>query len=506
MFKSHPKGLLPAALANMGERFGYYIMNAVLVLFLCSKFGLSDETSGFIYSVFYCGIYVLSLVGGLIADRTQNYKGTITTGLITMAAGYVLLSIPILSTAENISWLLTLTCIALFLIAFGNGLFKGNLQAIVGQMYDNPQYEKQRDSGFQIFYVFINVGGLVAPFIAPLLREWWLTTNGLAYNAELPALCHQYLAQGAEMANMANLTALVEQVNLGGAASDLSAFCSQYLDVFNTGIHYSFIASVVAMLISLCVFIVFNKLFPTPGKKEKAATVEYTQEEKLAMAKEIKQRLYALFAILGIVIFFWFSFHQNGQSLSLFARDFVNTSSIAPEIWQAVNPFFVIVLTPIIMAIFGAFSRRGREISTPMKIAIGMGIAGLAFLFLTVYSSVMGYPSAEVFKNMDVAAKAALKAGPWVLIVIYFFLTVAELFISPLGLSFVSKVAPKHLQGLCQGLWLGATAIGNLFLWIGPLMYNAWDLWKCWTVFLVVCLVSMAIMLGMVKWLERVTK
>ena len=506
MFKSHPKGLLPAALANMGERFGYYIMNAVLVLFLCSKFGLSDETSGFIYSVFYCGIYVLSLVGGLIADRTQNYKGTITTGLITMAAGYVLLSIPILSTAENITWLLTLTCIALFLIAFGNGLFKGNLQAIVGQMYDNPQYEKQRDSGFQIFYVFINVGGLVAPFIAPLLREWWLNTNGLAYNAELPALCHQYLAQGAEMANMANLTALVEQVNLGGAASDLSAFCSQYLDVFNTGIHYSFIASVVAMLISLCVFIVFNKLFPTPGKKEKAATVEYTQEEKLAMAKEIKQRLYALFAILGIVIFFWFSFHQNGQSLSLFARDFVNTSSIAPEIWQAVNPFFVIVLTPIIMAIFGAFSRRGREISTPMKIAIGMGIAGLAFLFLTVYSSVMGYPSAEVFKNMDVAAKAALKAGPWVLIVIYFFLTVAELFISPLGLSFVSKVAPKHLQGLCQGLWLGATAIGNLFLWIGPLMYNAWDLWKCWTVFLVVCLVSMAIMLGMVKWLERVTK
>ena len=506
MFKSHPKGLLPAALANMGERFGYYIMNAVLVLFLCSKFGLSDETSGFIYSVFYCGIYVLSLVGGLIADRTQNYKGTITTGLITMAAGYVLLSIPILSTAENISWLLTLTCIALFLIAFGNGLFKGNLQAIVGQMYDNPQYEKQRDSGFQIFYVFINVGGLVAPFIAPLLREWWLTTNGLAYNAELPALCHQYLAQGAEMANMANLTALVEQVNLGGAASDLSAFCSQYLDVFNTGIHYSFIASVVAMLISLCVFIIFNKLFPTPGKKEKAATVEYTQEEKLAMAKEIKQRLYALFAILGIVIFFWFSFHQNGQSLSLFARDFVNTSSIAPEIWQAVNPFFVIVLTPIIMAIFGAFSRRGREISTPMKIAIGMGIAGLAFLFLTVYSMMMGYPSAEIFKGMDVAAKAALKAGPWVLIVIYFFLTVAELFISPLGLSFVSKVAPKHLQGLCQGLWLGATAIGNLFLWIGPLMYNAWDLWKCWTVFLVVCLVSMAIMLGMVKWLERVTK
>ena len=140
MFKNHPKGLLAAAISNMGERFGYYIMNAVLVLFLCSKFGLSDEKSTLIYSFFYCGIYVLSLVGGFIADRTQNYKGTIMSGLIIMCSGYVLLSIPILATAQNTSWLLPLTCFALFLIAFGNGLFKGNLQAIVGQMYDN--YEK----------------------------------------------------------------------------------------------------------------------------------------------------------------------------------------------------------------------------------------------------------------------------------------------------------------------------------------------------------------------------
>ena len=91
-------------------------------------------------------------------------------------------------------------------------------------------------------------------------------------------------------------------------------------------------------------------------------------------------------------------------------------------------------------------------------------------------------------------------------IVLYFFLTVAELFISPLGLSFVSKVAPKHLQGLCQGLWLGATAVGNLMLWVGPLMYNKFPIWQCWSVFLLVCLTSMGIMLGMVKWLERVTK
>ena len=167
--------------------------------------------------------------------------------------------------------------------------------------------------------------------------------------------------------------------------------------------------------------------------------------------------------------------------------------------------FFVIVLTPIIMWIFGMLAKAGKTISTPRKIAYGMFIAGLGYLFLALYSASAGYPSGEEFKAMEVGAKEAMKAGPWVLIVTYFFLTVAELFISPLGLSFVSKVAPKHLQGVCQGLWLGATAVGNLLIWIGPLMYNKMPLWQCWTVFLVVCLVSMGVMLGMVKWLERVT-
>ena len=157
------------------------------------------------------------------------------------------------------------------------------------------------------------------------------------------------------------------------------------------------------------------------------------------------------------------------------------------------------------MILFGALTKKGKEISTPKKIAIGMGIAGLAYLFLTVYSLIQNYPSGTDFVNMTDSAKQSLFAGPWVLIVLYFFLTVAELFISPLGLSFVSKVAPKHLQGLCQGLWLGATALGNLLIWIGPVMYNRMPIWQCWTVFLVVCLISMAIMLAMVKWLERVT-
>lgn len=516
MFKGHPKGLIAAALSNMGERFGYYIMNAVLTLFLCSKFGLSDNSAAIIYSFFYCGIYILSLVGGAIADRTQNYKGTIQKGLLTMALGYILLAIPITATDMNTSWLLPLTCFALLLIAFGNGLFKGNLQAIVGQMYDNYEAEEakkgeealkkakeKRDSGFQIFYVFINVGGLIAPFVAPLIRSWWLKVNGFIYNAKLPALCHDQLNGTLEGTKLQNYNELAAQSVIdAGTTFDASA----YLEVFNQGVHFSFIASVIAMLISLTIFLATKKGLPSPIKKVTNETVTYTPEEKAAMATEIKQRMYALFAVLGIVIFFWFSFHQNGASFSLFARDFMDTSSVAPEFLQAINPFFVIVLTPVIMAFFSILAKRGKVISTPRKIGIGMGLAALAYIFLSIFSYVMGYPSAHEFLAWPEAQQEASRAGVWVFFVTYFFLTVAELFISPLGLSFVSKVAPKHMLGLCQGLWLGATAVGNAFLFLGSMMYNTIPLWVCWLVFVIICLVSMGVMLGMVKWLERVAK
>ena len=521
---NHPKGLIAAALSNMGERFGYYIMNAVLLLFLVSKFGLPDATAGVIYSVFYFGIYVLSLVGGIIADKTQNYNKTIQWGLIIMAIGYVVMAIPLFSkTADGAildsgtGWatILTITCMALLFIAFGNGLFKGNLQAIVGKLYDEFEAEaakkgedaladakKRRDSGFQIFYVFINIGGFFAPFIAPFLREWWLKAHHFVYNADMSGLCHQFLANGQETQKFTETMAAVLQP--GYNFTDTAAFCSDYITVFNQGVHFSFIASVIAMAISLTIFLVNKYKFPQPAKKEQAQVIEYTAEEKMAMAKEIKQRLYALFAVLGIAIFFWFSFHQNGQSLSVFARAFVKTDAIAPEIWQALNPFFVIVLTPLMIL----FNKRV-TMSTPRKIALGMAIAGSAYLFLMIFSIVRNYPSGDEFRLLDAAQMAAAglaKAAPWVLLVTYFLLTVAELFLSPLGLSFVSKVAPRHMVGLCQGLWLGATAIGNLMIWLGPVMYNAWPIKYCWAVFAVVCFVSMAIMLGMVKWLERVTQ
>ena len=517
MFNKHPKGLIAAALANMGERFGFYIMMAILTLFISAKFGLSETTTGYIYSAFYASIYLLALVGGLIADKTKNFKGTILAGLVLMAIGYLIIAIPTPTPVPSMGMYLGLTCAGLFVIAFGNGLFKGNLQALVGQMYDDPKYSSLRDAGFQIFYMFINVGAIFAPFIAIGVRNWWLRVNNFDYDATLPELCHQYLEMGDKMPEqaMANLQVLAEKVSLSGAGvTDMTAFVNAYLDVFNRGFHYAFMAAIIAMLISLVIYLTNKNRFPDPSKKEVAATGADRKDEIKMSATEIRQRIYALFAVFGVVIFFWFSFHQNGYSLTYFARDYVDLSVInidlgftqikGAEIFQTVNPFFVVFLTPFIMWFFGSLRQKGKEPSTPMKIAIGMGIASLAYIFLMICSFAL--PSKEVLSTMSADDINAIRLTPWIMVGLYFILTVAELFISPLGLSFVSKVAPPHLQGLMQGCWLAATAIGNLLLFIGGILYTSVPIWACWLVFVCATGASMIVMLAMVKWLEKVAK
>ena len=511
MFKNHPKGLIPAALANMGERFGFYIMMAILTLFISAKFGLSEDVTGWFYSGFYCSIYLLGMAGGFIADKTKKYKTTIMTGLVVMAIGYFIIAFPTPTPVPNYALYLTLTCVGLLVIAIGNGLFKGNLQAIIGQMYDNKEYSDKRDAGFQIFYMFINIGGFFAPFVAVGVRNWWLKFNGFDYNAGLPELCHKFLNNGT--LGGTELTKLQDyaQGSLlnGGQISDLTAFCNNYLDVFNRGFQYAFMAAIVMMAVSLIIFIVNKNSLPDPIKK----TATSANEIKMS-ADEIRRRIYALFAVLGVVVFFWFSFHQNGYSLTYFARDYVNLETInidlgfttikGAEIFQSVNPFFVVTLTPLIMWIFATLKRREKEPSTPKKIAMGMGIAALAYVFILLVSIFL--PDKSTLSEMPAEELSLMRVTPMVMIVMYFILTVAELFISPLGLSFVSKVAPPHLQGMMQGCWLAATGIGNFILFIGGILYLNVPLWACWFVFAVACGLSMVVMLSMVKWLERVSK
>jgi len=512
MFKNHPKGLIAASLANMGERFGFYTMMAILSLFLMAKYGLDETKAGLIYSVFYFSIYILAFVGGLIADKTRKYKGTILWGLIFMSIGYFLVAFPTPTPvpAGKYNLFLGLTCLGLLVIAFGNGLFKGNLQALIGQMYDDPKYEKMRDSGFSLFYMFINVGAIFAPFAAIGVRNWWLNSHGFAYNPDLPALCHDQMNCVITPEAAQRMHELA--INAGYTGSDMTAFAGQYLNLFTTGFHYAFMVAIVAMLVSLIIFVANKKFFPQPRNLSSTAAETLDENGNEIDTKEIKQRLYALLAVFAVVIFFWFSFHQNGLTLTFFAKDYTDLSKVSvnlgfttlqgAEIFQSINPFFVVFLTPLVMALFGYLRSKGKEPSTPRKIAIGMGIAALAYVVMTLGS--LGLPSKEEI-TLRGGLPDAERVTPLLLLGTYFILTVAELFISPLGISFVSKVAPPKYQGIMQGGWLAATALGNQLLFLGALMYKNIPIWMTWSVFVGACLISMFTMLAMLKWLERIT-
>lgn len=599
MLKEHPKGLFVAFIANMGERFGFYTMMAILVLFLQAKYGLGESQAGSYYSWFYFGIYALALVGGTLADWSKKYKLVILLGLLVMFAGYVMMSLP--------GNTLTITLIGLFVIAFGNGLFKGNLQAVVGQMYDNPEYSKVRDSAYMIFYMGINVGAFFAPFAATAVRNWFLKTQGLLHDGSMPAMCHAYMR--GEMSDVSKFQALADKVS-GHTVADLGAFAQHYIDVFSRGYNYAFAIAAAAMVLSTLVFIIFNKHLPN---KEKSAVKEKVGKGPLAFVfaliaaaasaglvylassnvdisfavglfigfvawivqistKEERPRVTALLLVFLVVIFFWMSFHQNGLTLTFFARDYtvkevgpftniffdltsmlvfigavagfflllLNKKSlgkliggimlavfgyltyymvsqnqplnpIAPEVFQSFNPLFIVALTFPVMGVFAWLNRKNMEPSTPKKIGIGMIIASIGFLIVLVASLKLVSP--HMLQYVDEFGKQAYnpvpdtsRVSPYWLIHSYLILTIAELFLSPMGLSFVSKVAPVRFQGVMQGGWLLATAVGNKLLVVGSFFWGKLDLWQLWGIFIICCLLSAGFIFSIMKRLERSTK
>jgi POT family proton-dependent oligopeptide transporter len=599
MLKNHPKGLLVAFFSNMGERFGFYTMMAILVLFLQAKFNLPAAEAGNIYSWFYFSIYALALVGGILADATKKYKLVIFAGILIMFAGYIVMAIPGMS--------LTITIVGLMTIALGNGLFKGNLQAVVGQMYDDPKYSKLRDSAFMIFYMGINVGAFFAPFAAEGIRNWWLKTNGFAHDASLPALCHQYLNN--TIADTAGFQELANKVSLGGTVTDLSAFAKNYLEIFTRGYNYAFMIAAGAMVISLLVYIFFNKHLPNKEKKTDSASAASEKVDFkpmplifaliamgitafalhfiqnvgwtsgfafglfagfvtwiiLTSRKEERARITALVLVFFVVLFFWMSFHQNGLTLTLFARDYTvkqvgpftklfftlpsmlavigsiagmvillykgisskvkiwgillfaaglalavylyngferPLSSISPEVFQSFNPLFIVALTFPVMGAFAWMNKKGIEPSTPKKIGIGMVIAAIGFIIILVAS--IGAPAPVSLHGAPVADTD--RVSPYWLMSSYLVLTVAELFLSPMGLSFVSKVAPSRFQGLMQGGWLLATAVGNKLLFIGTILWDKVNLTTLWLVFIVCCLVSATFIFSILKRLEKASQ
>ncbi|MBR3080227.1 MAG: peptide MFS transporter [Prevotella sp.] len=509
MFEGQPKGLFALALANTGERFGYYTMLAVFALFLRANYGLDAGWAGEIYSDFLMLVYFLPIVGGWLADR-YGFGRMVTIGILIMFAGYLLLSVPL----GGDTFALIVMLIALVLIGFGTGLFKGNLQVMVGDLYNDPQYANKRDAGFSLFYMAINIGALFAPTAAVRIMEW-------------------------------------AQQNLGTSVND--------------SYHFAFAVACASLILSIAIYYVFRSTFRhVEGGKKISAAVSASISDKPVVAEltkeETKQRIVALCLVFAVVIFFWMAFHQNGLSLTYFADEFTAKSAIGVDtmpfdvinlvmiifivyasfslfqsktskgrgisaviivaavavlcykytqatgeiaisapIFQQFNPFYVVALTPVSMAIFGALASKGKEPTPPRKIAYGMLVAAAAFVVMAVASQGLLTPNAQ-----KVAGDSASFVSPYWLIGTYLILTFGELLLSPMGISFVSKVAPPKYKGLMMGGWFVSTAIGNKLVGVGGYLWGDISLTVVWAVFIAVCVIAAAFMFAMMKRLEKV--
>jgi len=513
MFKNQPKGLFALALANTGERFGYYTMLAVFALFLRANFGLSAGAAGAIYSTFLAFVYFLPLIGGIIADKI-GYGKCVTIGIIIMFLGYVLLAIP-MGGIEYGSTAVAMTGMigALVLISFGTGLFKGNLQVMVGNLYDDPAYADRRDAAFSLFYMAINVGAMFAPTAAVKIMAWAHESLGVSVNDSY---------------------------------------------------HFAFAVACASLVLSIAIYYACRPWFKHVENTAKQAAASGQKVEELS-PEQTKKRIVALCLVFAVVIFFWMAFHQNGLTLTYFADKFVDPvvtggqtmlfniwnlvlvaigvyglfgifgegtaksksiwgavtvavlcilgyqymhhpaeMGISAPIFQQFNPFYVVALTPVSMAIFGALAAKGKEPSAPRKIAYGMLVAAAAYAVMAFCSVGLLTPNAQ--EAALEAGESPLMVNSNVLILTYLVLTFGELLLSPMGISFVSKVAPPQYKGMMMGGWFVATALGNFLVSVGGFLWGNLPLWLVWSVFIGVCLIAAIFMFAMMNKLEDATK
>ncbi|WP_071135079.1 peptide MFS transporter [Millionella massiliensis] len=558
MLKGQPKGLFVLALANMGERFGYYTMLAIFVLYMQAKFGYTSDATSTTFGIFLSMVYFLPLFGGLLADKVLGYGKTIMLGIIVMFAGYFCLAIPTgTGTGAQIAMFGSLA-----LIAIGTGCFKGNLQALVGNLYDDPKYSAKRDIAFSIFYMCINIGAFFAPSAAEGVSNYFLEKDGFTYNADIPSLAHQLQNGTISTEAMAKFTDLAAQQ--GHAGGDLATFGQNYITSLSQSYNYGFGVACLSLIVSMLIFVGFRKYYKAADKTEKQKQAEHNPNVVELTPQQVKDRMVALGLVFAVVIFFWMAFHQNGLTMTFFARDYTQTSvsglgcfgfslltlipfvvafygllslfqsktgkgrlgglivlvvgaigawlayttlpqpmSITPQIFQQFNPFFIIILTPVTVGLFSWLQKRNSEPSAPRKIGIGMIIAALGFVLLAFAST--GLPTPNALESMGGLDEASRVSPNW-LISTYFVLTIAELFLSPMGISFVSKVAPPKYKGLAQGGWLAATAVGNYLVAIIGYLWGGMPLWMLWGVLVICCAISAIFLFSVMKKLERTTK
>ncbi|MCB0689091.1 MAG: peptide MFS transporter [Saprospiraceae bacterium] len=437
-FFGHPKGLQTLFFTEMWERFSYYGMRAILVLFMTTPaaqegLGLTTETSGAIYGLYTAGVYLLTLPGGWLADNIFGQRKAIWYGGILIMIGHLILAIP---GSPGIFFT------GLAFVASGTGLLKPNISTIVGDLY--PEGGARRDAGFSVFYMGINLGSFLGQTFVALLGEKvnWHLGFGLAAIGMLAGLIQYRLTQG----NLGDLG--IEPKAKGSPASENSnpklgfglaallviiLLLLQYtgkIDMF-TAVG---IASAVGVIIVTVTIFYFIYILVAGG-----------------LSEDEKKKVVIIFMLFVGAAIFWSGFEQAGSSLNLFARDHTDRMLFGWELpagWlQNINPAFIIILAPMIGSLWIKLAARQMNPATPYKFAIGLIFMALGFLVM-------------VFAAQIVATGA--KAGMGWLIVTYLFHSTGELALSPVGLSATTKLAPRKYLGQMMGIWFVGAALGNL--------------------------------------------
>jgi len=559
MFKGHPKGLFVAFFANMGERFGFYTMVSIFVLFMQAKYGLSAAAAGSIYAIFLFGVYFFPLLGGFLADRFLGYGRTISLGIVVMFIGYILLALP---TTMNSGFPLVIGALAV--IALGTGLFKGNLQALVGNLYDDPKYAPLRDRAFSIFYMGINIGAMFAPSASMAVCNWIMGKSQLAYDARIPALANDFLK--GKLADASSFLSIAQGQDASVTLDTLGRFSTDYINALSKSYHFGFGVACLSLIVSMVIFWAFRKHYKLAAmtERQKAKSEAFKSQVVDLTREQTRERLVCLGLVFFVVIFFWMAFHQSAVTLTYFARDYTvpsvgkatnlwfdmagllpiflsvlgfvffarktsgklarilggvsfigfgvlaylrfsgynATNPFQPQMFQHFNPFFIVVLTPLVVGIFGRLNKKGKEPSAPRKIGYGMLMTAVAYGILVVASINLLSPKTL---GGQVAPLSSQVSVYW-LISTYFMLTIAELFLSPIGISFVSRVAPPKYKGLMQGGWFAATAAGNLLVGVTSNLWDHLPLSVVWAILAGACILSAAFIFSIMKRLERVAR
>ncbi|SCY51527.1 peptide MFS transporter [Flavobacterium caeni] len=512
MWSKHPKALPYLFLSEMWERFGYYLMIGIFTLYLKdveAGFAMTEKEASDLYGTFIALVFLTPFIGGLVADRYFGYRKSIIIGGLLMGAGYFLMGVHSV----------TMLYVAMTLVIVGNGFFKPNISTLLGNFYSNDQYRDKKDEGYNIFYMGINVGAFICNFFGAALQimlgwqyAFMAAGVGMFIGVIVFMLGTKHYAgydqkKGTQPGDMPFykivLFILVPSVVFGVIGWLLKGVASA-----SNPDSYIFGSDSTDAFIFACIPVIFF----------------YTSLYVKAKADE-KRPIGALLAIFGVVILFWAVFKLNGSALTTWAdrytdREVTGTTesafsslklakevefkkdsvelyddqfrlqkqdgvvqkevnyplyfrNVKPEekpsegakvsLWatnlsQSINPGWVIILTPLVVAFFTYLRSRGKEPSTPTKIAFGLLISALSVLVMVA--------------AVKIGANGTEKVSVWWLVANYGIITIGELFLSPMGLSIVSKLSPTNITSLMMGGWFLSTSIGNK---LSGVLASMWD-------------------------------